>query len=70
MTARRHGPQHPDYQDELRAAKNSLQEAIGPAASEEETSVIRYHLGLVEHIVSHLVEMPKRKGRKPAKWVD
>jgi hypothetical protein len=46
-TAHRYKPQHPDYKGELKDAKKSLLQAWGQAASEEEKSLIRYHLGLV-----------------------
>ncbi|MCW2652317.1 MAG: hypothetical protein JWR32_3293 [Mycobacterium sp.] len=46
-TAHRYGPQHRRYERELAAAHDSLVDAFGQAASDEEKSVIRYHLGLV-----------------------
>lgn len=42
-----YGPQHPDYQHELLEARDCLVTALGQAASEDEQSFIRYHLGLV-----------------------
>ncbi|MBV8346404.1 MAG: hypothetical protein JOZ49_02375 [Mycolicibacterium sp.] len=45
-SARYYGPRHSEYSDELREARSCLVKALGQAASEEEQSFIRYHLGL------------------------
>lgn len=47
-SARDYGPEHSEYQHELRAARFSFVAALGQTDSQEEQSFIRYHLGLVE----------------------
>jgi hypothetical protein len=58
--AKRKGPAHADYADDLREAEKLLVQAFGQSASAEERSVVTFNLGLVEAVRGDLREAQSR----------